>query len=72
MPHPELGVCAYCAQIAQIAQLRNLRCALRLIFSGCAICVAHLQSNLRFRNLRFKKITAQIMARYGSKIIKLI
>jgi len=22
---------------------------------GCAICVAHLQSNLRFRNLRWKK-----------------
>jgi len=31
-----------------------------LFFQGCAICVAHLHSNLRFRNLRFKKITAQI------------
>jgi len=24
-------------------------------FQGCAICVAHFQSNLRFCNLRFKK-----------------
>jgi len=36
-------------------QLRNFRCALGLFFQDCAICVAHLQSNLRFRNLHFKK-----------------
>ena len=28
------------AQIVQVAQLRNLRCALRLFFRSCAICVA--------------------------------
>jgi len=49
MEEAELGVCTY------VRKWRNLRCALRLIFQGCTICVAYLQSNLRFRNLRFKK-----------------
>jgi len=58
---------AYDMVFSRAGRLRILcaNCAFALrtkayFFKVALICVAHLQSKLRFRNLHFKKITAQI------------
>jgi len=49
-------------KVTKAGRLRILfaNCALRHIFSDLRNLRAHLQTNLRFRNLRFKKVTKQM------------